>query len=354
MSKTLKVRRVVETNNVSEPLQHLIKTLQLANSPIIYECSGKIYIHAKDILSLLNVSNNWFKNNAEIPNHYISIKNELYVNKYGFTKILGQSNEKIALRIQDYIYDVIYKLETTGAVNIEDVESRKALIEETDYYRVCHIHNKEIADTLHDELKTLQMDYRILSQENEQANKTLEEITNDNKELTKLAKKLINQIKSVCYDNSLKKQSFIKPSMEKIISQFSELDDIFNDEYIEKKKYTNKISESKKEEKTKADIYILQHINDTYHPNRYWLATRNIEHYVDIPIKDYIEFSNNYHMADDEKTRTQKEYIKCVQYTYWQSLSISEAKAKFIEELLDHLTCPELELKKLIDTIVSI
>lgn len=353
MSKTLKVRRLLEIDNASEPLHHLIKTLNLANTPTIYECSDKIYIHAKEILSLLNVSESWFKNNAGVPDHYISIKNEIYVNKYGFTKILSQSREKIAVRIQDYIYEIIYKLESSGTVGIEDVESRKALIEETDFYRVCHMHNKEIADVLHDELKTLQMDYRVLNQENDQLNNKLNELSNDNIELTKLVKKIINQIKTVCYDNSIKKQLFIKPSMEKVIRQFSDINDMFEDDYIDNKKYVNKIKETN-EEKTKQDLYILQHINDQYHPNRYWLATRKIEDYINITVKEYIEYSNNYHMPDDEKTVLQKKYIKDIQYTYWSTLNISDQKANFLEELLDHLNCTETQLKKLIDMFIRI
>ena len=133
-NKSHKAIRVRTETSESKQLQVFVRNLGATETAELYMVGNLAYMKINLLLQLLSVSEKWFINNSveytfdslEIP-HYIKLKKGIYVNKYGITKLISQSKEAVAFKLQDYIYEVIYKLEKNGTVSMDDIESRKEL-----------------------------------------------------------------------------------------------------------------------------------------------------------------------------------------------------------------------------------
>lgn len=154
--KTLKVTKVTKSIPQTAQLEAFISSLGVkAENTQLYLCNSNAYINSNIIIDLLSVDIAWFLKNAESPTHYIKLSKGVFINKYGMTKILAQSKEAVAYKLQDYLYELLYKVETDGFVSIENLPSRDLLNESLDdliktkqdleLYKVCADTNHKIS-----------------------------------------------------------------------------------------------------------------------------------------------------------------------------------------------------------------
>jgi hypothetical protein len=163
----------------SEDAKHVslfLKTLGVKDDITIYIYNSKAYFNY-NILEILNVEISTFLKTADKVIHFIKIKRELYINKYGLTKVLSCSKEPIAFKLQDYLFELLYKVETNTFTCKEDLKNRNEYIIELSKYNKL----KESYDILEDELYTIKeekveineklqniiCDYSIIEEENE-------------------------------------------------------------------------------------------------------------------------------------------------------------------------------------------
>jgi hypothetical protein len=180
-------------NKGSSPLEVFVKSLGVQTKAEIFLCNNTAYINIELVLLILSVELSWFIKNASSPEHYIKMNNNsIYINKYGMTKLLGQSKEQVAYRLQDYIYELLYLVETKGKVSIDDVQSRHDLI---DSYHETLKEYKEVNDTL-------RCDYALTDAENSKLKTEISKLTDENEDLqdelkhiTNIANKLAKYVK---------------------------------------------------------------------------------------------------------------------------------------------------------------
>lgn len=188
----------------TKQLQVFTSRLGVSDKATIYMYDKRAYINARFVLPVLSVDIKKFKKSSG-KLHYIMIKSEVYVSKYGLTRLLAASEEQAAYMLQDYIFEVIYKLETTGSVKIEDVDSRKKLCEQAaqlELYEIADATNKQTAHDVADRFRALNSDYAIVTNENEKLKRQLSDIsdeldiaTRDYRQLYKQAKKLARYVR---------------------------------------------------------------------------------------------------------------------------------------------------------------
>jgi len=197
-SQVKKIIKVSKTTAETRQLEVFINSLGVVDKPAIYMYDLLAFIGIDIILPILSVDKEWFLKNSEKYVHYIKVRGQVYVNKYGLTKLLAQSREAVAFKLQDYIYEVIMKLETKGVVSKNEVATREELMStlaELNIYKSIEIHNNTINQELQDRLNAIQNDYTML----ELNNKKLEtdykslQIKVDMMEKTILAEKEINK-----------------------------------------------------------------------------------------------------------------------------------------------------------------
>ncbi len=102
----------IKHNN--DQLCKFVHALGVKENLTVYNFKNTIYINIEFILPVLLVKQKWFKDNSESPTHYIIIDKNIYINKYGMTKLIGQSNQPASFKLQDYLYDLFYQVETKG------------------------------------------------------------------------------------------------------------------------------------------------------------------------------------------------------------------------------------------------
>lgn len=177
----------------AKELEVFVKNLGVGLKPTLYLYEKYVYINIDMLLPVLSVELKWFKKNADYEIHYIIIKKKVFINKYGLTKILAQSKEAVAFLLQDYIYEVIHKLETNGIVSKDDVISREELLKtlsELNLYQVADDTNKTINAKLRDELNELDIHYTIQHNQLTQLRETHTKLEDDYDELESRFKKL--------------------------------------------------------------------------------------------------------------------------------------------------------------------
>jgi hypothetical protein len=121
----------------------------------------------------------WFTANADKLVHYVTIHKNIFINKYGLTKLIAQSKEAAAFQLQDYIYEVVYKLETTGKVTIKDVESRDKLcatLSELQLYKTIENENQVLLKQSDDTIRQLTLENTVMEEK-------LKNVTGDYDEL---------------------------------------------------------------------------------------------------------------------------------------------------------------------------
>jgi hypothetical protein len=154
---TLVIRRVKNETVHTAPLITFIKGLGVNYEIKMYEIdegNARVFINANMIFHILSSDIKGFQKKAEQVTHFLIINKEVYVNKYGLMMLIADSREKIAFRLLDYIFEVIYKLETQGVVKIDEVESRNYL-KEIEMYKVLDEYNEEHTRKLADELEEI-------------------------------------------------------------------------------------------------------------------------------------------------------------------------------------------------------
>ncbi len=182
----LKASRVKTSTPETKQLEIFIQTLGVNIKPNLYRCDNLIYINVDIITPVLGVNITNFTKRSVQKIHYIVIKKQVYVNKYGLTKIIAESIEPVAFQLQDYIYEVIYKLETNGFVNKSDVVSREELckaLNDLSLSQTTEIIQTNTIESLNEEIKELSNDYSSLQTDNMNLMDEKNKLTEQNQEL---------------------------------------------------------------------------------------------------------------------------------------------------------------------------
>lgn len=171
MSKStpLKAKKITESTPQSQQLSLFVASLGLTSDVELYLCGELIYIKIDMLLAILSVDVKWFLKNAETPLHYIVLNKAIYVNRYGMTKLIGQSVQPAALRLQDYLYDLFYHVETDGVVYRDELKSRDKLLELTDElhtYKTIIETSRATLEEAKESNDCLRNDYALVEQEN--------------------------------------------------------------------------------------------------------------------------------------------------------------------------------------------
>jgi hypothetical protein len=183
----VKVTKVTKSTDASMQLEAFVSSLGVQTKTDLYLCNSQAYLNADIIMPVLSVTPAWFLKNAETPLHYIKIKGKsgtsgtsnLYINKYGMTKLLAQSKEAVAFKLQDYLYELLYRVETQGSVSREDVVSRQALVKlsgELDMYQAAASKSTLEAIELKESIETLRYDYSSSEMECERLRKEVSDL----------------------------------------------------------------------------------------------------------------------------------------------------------------------------------
>lgn len=190
----------------TKQLQIFINNLGVTNKAKLYKFKQHVYINAAIIAPVLNINLQTFVSRAKQPKHYIVIRKEVYVNKYGLTKLIANSDEEASYRLQDYIYEVIYKLETQGEVKINNIASRKELervAADLSIFQAIDQKNQLIISQYEDEIKQIQTDNSILEfdidkykKENERLTDEIKQLQDENETLTSISKSLAKYVRS--------------------------------------------------------------------------------------------------------------------------------------------------------------
>ncbi len=165
----LTAKRITQENQQSQQLATFVASLGVSQSLELYSCNDQVYINSDAILPVLSVDLKWFHKNAEIPTHYIILNKITYINRYGMTKLLGQSKQPAAFRLQDYLYELFYRVETEGVVNRDSVISRKRLLalnDQVDIYKDIIEKNQTAIAEAKDAAAAALNDYNYVEQEN--------------------------------------------------------------------------------------------------------------------------------------------------------------------------------------------
>ncbi len=305
LNKAIKVKK---STPETTQLEIFIAGLGVQEKAEIYLYNQKAYININLILPVLSVSSEWFVKNAENRLHYIIVGGKIFVNKYGLTKLLGQSKEAVAFDLQDYIYEVITKLETDGTVSTSDVKSRNKLsktLAELNIYKASDVHNQIVIKEITDELEVLRSDYGMLEAEYNKLHNEQKKITSDYEE----SKNLVDKLKQVNECIVLKcKVKNPAEMLQKIYDKYKvETDVNTNIDDIElpsgeltspKSSKKPKKAATKKDSSGKKEYYIMQSVYPTTDDNYIWriidvLPQDDLKNY-----EDYRQFSDAVRMGE--------------------------------------------------------
>jgi len=226
--KTVKVIKVTKSIPQTAQLETFISSLGVkSQNTELYLCNSNAYINSNIILDLLSVDIKWFLKNAESPTHYLKLSKGVFINKYGMTKILAQSKEAVAYKLQDYLYELLYKVETDGFVSIENLPSRDMLNDsldeliktkqELELYKTCADNNHKISLTIKEDADQVARSYAELKESNGKLQEQYDALIEANQGLAEeseiyrqLASKLAKYVRAKsktppieAYDNSL-------------------------------------------------------------------------------------------------------------------------------------------------------
>ncbi len=182
----LRASRVKKSTPETKQLEVFISTLGVDKKADLYRCNNLIYINIDIITPVLGVNIAQFTKHAIQKTHYLIIRKQVYVNKYGLTKLIAESIEPVAFQLQDYIYEVIYKLETEGSVNKNDVVSRNVLakaLEDLSISQTTELVQINTIESLREELKDINGSYSDLNVEFMELNEEKNRLVDQNKDL---------------------------------------------------------------------------------------------------------------------------------------------------------------------------
>lgn len=183
----LVAKKITKQTPQSKQLSTFVASLGVPYEVELYSHAETTYINSEVLLPILSVDIQWFIKNAESPLHYIKINKQIFINKYGMTKLLGQSKQPAAFKLQDYLYEIFYKVETEGFVERDSVESRKKLLSmsgQLETFRTVAQKNQQLIEEAQEAAKVAQLDCDAYAAENNKLKKENEQLESENKELT--------------------------------------------------------------------------------------------------------------------------------------------------------------------------
>ncbi len=184
----LQARRIPNETKEAQQLTTFVASLGVSNQLEVYSCNDQVYINADIVLPVLSIDIAWLHKNAETPTHYIKLKKATYINKYGMTKLLGQSKQPAAYKLQDYLYELFYRVETEGVVNRDSLVSRKrllALTDEVDTYKTIIEKNQTAIEEARESTKAALNDLAMYEIENAKLQKYNAQLEVDLKEVNR-------------------------------------------------------------------------------------------------------------------------------------------------------------------------
>lgn len=222
----LVITKITKQIPQSAPLETFLTTLGVNTKTELYLCNAQAYINSDIILPVLSVTIQWFIKNAETPLHYLKIKPknstsaQIYINKYGITKLLAQSKEAVAFKLQDYLYELLYKVETQGYVSKDEVGSRNQLMQLTadlTMYRSSAssaitetIELKESINSIRADYAAIEAECQKLKSENEKYLENIQELESELTNYKNIANKMSRFVRvntkkppTEAYDDSL-------------------------------------------------------------------------------------------------------------------------------------------------------
>jgi hypothetical protein len=148
----------------------LLDTINKSFSELLqaYICQETIYLKLDALLKRLDLTSVKLISKK----HYIKIKGELYINKYGLVKVLGLAN------IDDKLHDLLFELVNPSTNLDEDYDA------------------KESIDNLRCDVFNLQTENKKLTSENAELTTINEELETEVTRITEIASKLSTYIKS--------------------------------------------------------------------------------------------------------------------------------------------------------------
>lgn len=180
----LKVSKIPQSKYENNEIVSFIKCFKNHNDFALYKVcnddSSTIFITGDMLFNVLTVSENTYIKQAEKHTHYIRLKGQILLNKYGIMKLLTMSQEAIAFKLIDYIFEVIYKLEKSSVVSIDDIDSRKelmTLMQKISLHELTEKQNSTIISSHEEVIEKLKGDVLAADAENERLQKELDELT---------------------------------------------------------------------------------------------------------------------------------------------------------------------------------
>jgi len=265
-----KAIRIYSKSDETKQLTTFLNNLGISEETAIYKYVDLIYIDSNIIVPVLNINIKQFVSSARQPKHYIIIKKRIYVNKYGLTKLIAQSDEEVSYRLQDYIYEVIYKLEKEGSVKIPDVESREALLQslqtlkkteaELEIYQTIDSNNQEVIKKYQEEINILRADIGFLEEktttyktENSKLQEQVLEYEQQINKLTNVSKKLARYVR---FKNPIAAKNNLSSVLDEV-----EISDEEDPEYTNVQMLTFDAMQAKKELKSRTNSKIKSKTN---------------------------------------------------------------------------------------------
>ena len=321
---SLTAKKLNNTEIKNSQLAKFVASLGVTSNLELYLCGSYVYINVDIILPVLLVDLAWFRKNAEIPTHYILIKKKVYINKYGMTKLLGQSKQPAAFMLQDYLYEIFYKVETDGSVSRDDLMSRKNLVslteELTTYKAIVEQTQNSLANTL-EESKIISNDNATLEMENTQLIAQVEQLEYDNETITKD----LETYKTIA--NDLAKYVRFKVKNPPDIAYGDDLDDDDTDLELVEKKAAESSDALKKANKVRKKNSILKPIN---YSNYYFMRSiQPVEHDNYLWNITDVEPSEEVMKLSEEFMSGNMIYVTCTDICY-RKIAVTEDKKNTI------------------------
>lgn len=166
--------------NKQNELSAFMSTMGLKNSLLLCKAGENLYVACDPLANLLAVKLVDFITSAKTPIDYVKYKGAVCVSKYGITKLIAKSTQPVAYKIQDYMYDLLYRVETGEVDELVDksIDSRNKLMVELEEYELivnsAKNHSADLA-AADQTLRRLQDENRYLSDELEETKTTLAE-----------------------------------------------------------------------------------------------------------------------------------------------------------------------------------
>lgn len=201
----LKAIKISPTLPQAQQLVTFITSLGITQPLELYSCDSQVYINAEIVLPILSVDIKWFLKNSEYPTHYLVVGKNTFINKYGMTKLLGQSKQPAAFKLQDYLYEIFYRIETDGVVNKDSLATRKKLFnmeQNMETYKTIIENNQASIEEARESAKAALNDCNYLEMENIKLNKQIlifeeeiKELNNDLETFRCIASKLAKYVR---------------------------------------------------------------------------------------------------------------------------------------------------------------